>query len=112
VWVLAGGMTLGAAAGLGTIAAISGASGLIVQAVAFFTSPLLLGVVHTHLSRPVAQVTLVLGSMLLYAAYALVVFDRHTRRVSLVRLTAILTVHGACLIAWAGSILIAMIRAL
>ena len=105
LWTLACGAGLGAAGGFGTIAAVRGTSGLIVEAVVFITSPILLGLFPTQLSQPAAQATLAIGAMLLYSVYAFLVFDHRRQRIRLVTLTAIVIVHGACLVAWVGLIL-------
>jgi hypothetical protein len=104
-------MVLGAAAGLGMIAAVHGASGLIVEAVAYFSSPILVAIFLIGLSQTAAQATLTIGSMLLYAAYAFVVFDRRGWRLRPLWLMAIVTIHGACLAAWVGLIMSAIVRA-
>jgi hypothetical protein len=106
--VLAGGLAVGAAAGLSTIAAIHWASWGCVQLVAFLTSPILAATLPLELPAAVVRPTVLLGSMLLYAGYALAVIDLRAWHFRWTWALAILAAHGALLIVWVGRILSAL----
>ena len=76
--VLADGLVVGGLAGLLTLASVQWAPWLVMEIVGFLTAPTLLGV--SVIGPPgalAAPVAIVVGSMLLYAAYALVILVDH-----------------------------------
>ncbi len=111
--VLADGLVAGGLAGLLTLAAAQWAPWLVMEIVGFLAAPVLLGVsVIEPPGALAAPVAIVVGSMLLYAAYALVIFRSRSVAAAMAWIGGILLLHAVCLIVWTGSAIAGLIDSL
>lgn len=108
--LLADGVVGGGLTGLITLAAVAWAPGELAAIAAFLTAPAVLATCLLHLpGGPAAAGAIVGGSMLLYGAYAWIVSRAASTNAAVGWIVAILLLHAACLITWAGLALTGMI---
>ncbi len=104
--LIADGAIAGALAGSATLVSLWWAPWWVLEIVGFLTAPVLLVM---HFLPPqgalATAIVLVVGTMILFCAYAEAILHSRTEEAGALRFMVLLLVHAACLIVWIGMVI-------